>query len=99
MASAHSRINGQPYPGYVLQFGAGTAVDPSEYGFNLVIQPDAPVGGTSDGDLTADQLAVLEALLEGIAGWLATQPNVYVSPGTPNLARYDEALTTLYSHT
>lgn len=98
MASAHSRINGQPYPAYILQFGAGTSLNPGEYSFNLVIQPDAPVDGTSGGDLSADQLSVLEGLLEGMAGWLATQANVQVTTGEPNLIRVDEVSTTLYSH-
>lgn len=98
MASVHSRVNGQPYPAYVLQFGAGTSLDPGEYTFNLVIQPDSPVDGTSGGDLSADQLSVLEGLLEGIAAWLATQANVQVATGTPNLIRVDEASTSLYAH-
>jgi hypothetical protein len=97
MASAHSRVNGQPYPAYILQFGAGTDENPTEYSYNLVIQPDAPIDGTSDGDLSSDQLSVLEGLLEGIAAWLATQSNVQVATGTPDLTRVDEADTTLYS--
>lgn len=101
MASTNSRVTGQPYPVYLLQFAAGTTAVPGEYGFVLTIVPEAPVGDAPEGgsrSLTDDSQAVLESVLEGIAGWLATQPNVTSATGSPELIRVTEANAVLYLH-
>lgn len=99
MATTHSLLNGQPYPGYILQFSAGTTADPGKYFFRLAVQPASPTAQYGEYELPSDQLSVLESVLEGMAAWLATQSNVQVATGSPDLLRIDEAVTTLYSQT
>lgn len=98
MATERSQLNGQPYPGYVLSFSAGTSENPAEYPFVLAIQPNPLVPGTGPGDLTDAELSVLEGVLNDVVTYMATLPNVYGFTGTPKLIRLDEVATELYVH-